>query len=115
MKVPRPTYPRVNCLAPDCKRGTTRLATLASGAAPEWICGPHWQAVPKVWRQRLSLYRRRYFAAERKGDKEGMAVAQRVFWRRWDRIAALVRNPASVTTGEGLPLGVADQLKRMGL
>lgn len=111
----RTVYPRVNCLAPGCKRGTTRCEPHKNGAPVEWICGTHYQQVPKVWRQRLSLYRRRYFAAERKGDHEGMAVASRVFWRRWERIVALVQNPASVTTGEGLPIGMADELRRMGL
>lgn len=115
MKAPRPTYPRVNCIAPDCRRGTTRLRPHSNGMEVEWICAVHWRAVPKAWRQRLSLFRRRYFAAERKGDSDTMTRAGRAFWRCWDRIANLARNPASVTTGEGLPLGMADELRRMGL
>ena len=83
------------------------------GTAPEWICGEHWKRVPKTWRQRLSLYRRRYNAAERKGDEEGMRVAARVWWSRWERCKALFAEDQH-KDGD-MPALMQEDLRRVGL
>ena len=105
-------FPRVNCLAPGCKRGTTRIEPGANGFQGEWICAHHWRTVPKTWRQRLSLYRRRYSRAVDHGDDLKAQSAARCYWSRWDRIAALVRANEGET---GLPLDLETELRRDGL
>jgi hypothetical protein len=62
----------------------------------------------------MSLYRRRYTAAERKGDEQGMHVASRCWWGRWDRIVMMLSNPGEVMNGE-LPATMAEELRREGL
>ncbi|MGE4302458.1 MAG: hypothetical protein AB7E24_00320 [Novosphingobium sp.] len=114
MKRARPTYPRVNCLVSGCKRGTTRAAPHDDGTPAEIICGKHWRTVPKAWRSRLSLYGRRYRAAERKDDQRGMDIAARCWWQRWERIKQLLLNPEAVMT-EDLPATMVQELKSAGL
>jgi hypothetical protein len=43
---------RSPCCVPGCRRTTK--------GSHEWVCGNHWPAVPKAWRRRLALIRRRY-------------------------------------------------------
>lgn len=112
MRKARPRYPRVNCLVPGCKRGTTRCAPEADGSEPEIICDPHWRTVPITWRKRLSLYRRRYTLAERKGDERGMEVAARCWWHRWEAITRLFKQPAQ---GEAIDPLMAEGLRKAGL
>lgn len=114
MKRARPTYPRVNCLVAGCKRGTTRAAPRSDGSPPEIICGPHWRTVPKEWRRRLSLYARRYRAAEAKDDQRGMGMAGQLWWGRWRRICDLFREPESALVDD-MPITLVERLKAEGL
>lgn len=113
-KRPRPTYPRVECLAPGCRRGTTRIKPHADGSPGEWVCADHWRTVPKAWRQRLSLYGRRYRAAVARGDDRAIGVAARCWWRRWEAIKATLCDPADVGEGD-LPITMGEELRRLGL
>lgn len=52
---------RLHCLVPGCRRTRGQR----KGEPPlrddeEWVCGPHWTAVPRFLRQRQSRLRRRY-------------------------------------------------------
>lgn len=107
-------HPRVNCVVAGCQRGTARLPPGKEGSTPEFICGSHWRSVPKPWRTRISLYRRRFFAARRKDDQRGMEVAYRCFWNRWDSSVDLLNNPQSVMHGD-LPASLATRLAAQGL
>lgn len=108
------SHPRINCLVPGCKRGTTRIAPYQDGTSPEVICGKHWRTVPKAWRLAMSRYRRAFAAAERKGDERRQQVARRCWWSGWDRIVRTLCNPETVMAGE-LPATVAEELRRDGL
>jgi len=114
LKPRRQSYPRVNCLVADCRRGTTRCPPNADGGVPEIICGKHWRMVPKAWRQTMTMLRRRYTSAERKGDEAGMRRAARIWWQSWGRIVALFNDPESVMNGE-LPAALSEGLRREGL
>lgn len=108
----RTGYPRVNCLVPGCKRGSTRFAPGEDGTAPEIICGPHWRTVPIAWRRRQALFSRRYRLAERKGDERAMQVSSRCWWSGWDRIKRLLtEQPHS----DGLDPMMAEGLRKAGL
>lgn len=102
-------FPRINCLVPECRRGTTRLEPYEDGVLPEWICGPHWRTVPQAWRKRLSLYRRRYSAAEARDDTMQMRTANRCFWGRWRAIKRLFEDTEQ--TGE-MPIVMHEALRR---
>lgn len=62
----------------------------------------------------MALYRRRFFKAQRKDDVRGMEAAARCFWSRWKATVDLLNDPGSILS-EGLPLGMADTLRREGL
>lgn len=114
MKPARPSYPRVNCLVPGCKRGTTRMEPREDGTPPEVICGKHWRTVPVAWRRRMTLFRRKATAAEKRGDEAKLMRASMAWWQGWDRIVRLLSNPDSVMAGE-LPVTIATELEREGL
>lgn len=107
-------FPRVQCLAPDCQRGTTRIRPNEDGDQDEWICGDHWRRVPKSWKSRLSLFRRRYFAAERKADEATMQRASHAYWNIWARIKRSLQSPESEMV-EGMPAIMLSELRRDGL
>lgn len=105
----RPIFPRINCVVPGCKRGSTRFAPDS-----EIICGEHWRKIPVAWRRRFSLYKRRYNAARIKADDRAIEVAGRCLDSRWRRMKALLTNPESIMVG-GMPATIAEQLRREGL
>lgn len=108
----RQRYPRINCLVPGCKRGTTTVPPNFDGSEPEIICDPHWRTVPLAWRKRLTLYRRKYSRAAKIGDAEKMDVAARCWWRRWEAIKRLFVASAANSNLEPL---MAEQLRKDGL
>ncbi len=66
--------PRVNCLVPGCERGTTTLEPLPEGSvwlehpedrAHRFICGGHWQQVPRYMKRRRSRLVREWRAIRR--------------------------------------------------
>lgn len=61
----RSAYPRINCVVPDCRRGSTRYKP-----GTELLCGQHWRKVPLSWRRKMALYRRARTLAERKGNQD---------------------------------------------
>lgn len=95
------------CLIADCNRRTTRCE-----AATEWICATHWRMVPRSWKRRLSLFRRVYAKAERRGDVVDMDRAARAWWKAWNRIKALFEVEA--LQGD-VPPALAEVLRKDGL
>ncbi|WP_375263233.1 hypothetical protein [Palleronia sp.] len=68
---------RLPCIVPGCHRTIgQRKGKPPIQVGDEWICGRHWQGVPKAKRQRLARYRRRA-----KRDPRW----RRPFWKMWDR------------------------------
>ena len=110
----RVSHPRINCVIPGCKRGTTRCAPRDDGALPQIICGKHWRTVPKAWRQVMSGYGRVFRRAERRGDERVMQMASRSWWRGWNNIVETLSTPGTIMSGD-LPATVAEVLRRDGL
>ncbi|HIQ17231.1 MAG TPA: hypothetical protein EYH41_04420 [Novosphingobium capsulatum] len=105
----RPAYPRINCVVPGCRRGSTRYKP-----GTELLCGQHWRKVPLSWRRKMALYRRARTLAERKGNQDKVEAATRCLLRRWDAAVRLLTKPESVMQG-GVPAAIAEQLRREGL
>lgn len=105
----RPTYPRISCVVPGCKRGSTRYKP-----GTELLCGRHWRMVPVGWRRKMALYRRAHTLAERKGNLAKAEAAKRCLWRRWDVAVRLLSHPESMMR-DGVPAAMAEQLRREGL
>lgn len=103
----RPTFPRINCCIPDCKRGTT---TFEPGTL--MICGKCWRKAPKLIRQQWSRARRRGNALDKKGDPRAD-----IFHRRangiFNHIRELLTEPYQ--GGEDLPPLMAEELRKAGL
>lgn len=62
----------IPCVVPHCPRST-------QGDFPEWICGPHWQAVSKRARRFKRLAEKRWRAAKAECeaiDREGYEFAK---------------------------------------
>lgn len=62
--------PRVACLVPYCRR------TRAHNRYAEWICGPHWRAVP----YEVRLAKRRAQADARRDPSPANLAAERAAW-----------------------------------
>ena len=105
-------YPRVECIVPDCKCGTTRFPPLSNGHLVSYICPKHWRPVPKHWKRRLSLFRRREKAYRLKGDDHKADMALRCEIRHWERIKRFVLAGYGVS---GLPVDLESELRRVGL
>ena len=73
---------RIPCCVPFCRR-TTRRRPEWTGEV-EWICGPHWKAVPRDLKLNVSRWRRRLRA-----DPGSAKAAFRfdMAWRRCRRVA----------------------------
>lgn len=57
----RSAGPRLNCAVPGCKRTRgQRKGENPIRESDEWICGPHWQAVPAYIRRRKTKLFQRY-------------------------------------------------------
>lgn len=108
---PRPTYPRVECLVPGCRRGTTRLENNGDGSV-ELICGRHWRTVPLSWRRRIALFKRHVKRADRRGDAEKYRQAVNAEWRMWQRVRAMFLDAPS---SDELPAHLAEHLRDLGL
>lgn len=105
--VKRPSYPRINCCVPDCKRGTT---TFEPGTT--MICGKCWRKAPKLLRQQWSHARRRGNTLDKKGDPRAD-----IFHPRANGIFNHIREMLSESCGqqEGLPPLMAEELRKAGL
>lgn len=108
-QVTRLTYPRINCVVPSCKYGSTRYKP-----GTELLCGRHWRMVPLSWRRKMALYRRAGTLAARKGNQAKVEAANRCLWRRWDAAVRLLCQPDAVMAC-GVPAAMAEQLRRDGL
>jgi hypothetical protein len=103
------SHPRIECCITGCTRGTTRLEP-----GSEFICGKHWQRIPRLWRQRLANMRRRHTIAERNFDQVKAARAARAWWSIWDRCKRHLEDPESEMV-EGMPASMHEELRRTGL
>lgn len=129
---PRAGHPRVNCLVPGCKRGTTRLEPFPEGfrslqhpdrTGLEWVCGPHWRRVPAYLRRRERRLVRRW---EKLGGPEGywkqpggsparlaLLRLEKLIPRLWDRMVAIAKGEDEPAAG--VPAGLAEELRRVAL
>ena len=106
-KLDRPSYPRINCCIPGCRRGTT---TFEPGTT--MICGKCWRRAPKRLRDRWSFWRRKAKLLRKKEDGRWEACEDRAYVQ-FEHIRMLL-------TGEGedggtLPALMAEELRRIGL
>ena len=115
-------FPRVNCAAAGCHRGTTTIEPLTDGrcwlntGTPrcEWLCGTHWSRVPRAWKRRRTKLLRRFrkvwpddagwsdLAPEAQRDAERLLTLFRKMWRRM----------VGHVSGAG---GIDEELRRLGL
>lgn len=68
------TDSRQPCIVPHCRRTRVR------GQSPEWICGPHWTAVPAKYRRAYNRRRRRVALGGYTDPRQIEAVCR--LWRR---------------------------------
>lgn len=108
VKPPRPTYPRINCSVPGCKRGTTRVEPGA-----QIVCGKCWKKAPKATRDQYARWRRKARALERKSDPRAEIAWERM-GRTFDAILLLLSSPPAPEAEEMDPL-MAEQLRKDGL
>ncbi len=130
MKAKRQTsgFPRVGCLVPGCKRGTTRIEPLPDnrfwlhhdGRDPQYICGVHWARVPKALRRRDRMFIRAWRKLSEPwppipGDQEQKArqveMLIRKSWERIKRVACGDETPMY----DDIPAAMSDDLRRLGL
>lgn len=104
-KVGRPSYPRIGCSVKRCHRGTSRLPP-----GNVYICPNHWRQVPKSWKRRLSLFRRRAGAAS---TDEQYDRAARAWWATFRRIVKLFDEDH--VQGDQMPAIMKEQLRKDGL
>lgn len=102
----RPSYPRINCAIPGCRRGTT---THPPGGSI--ICGICWRKAPKALRDQYSRWRRKTDQLRRKGDPRADIAAARTGRTFWAIHAVLTAPPPD----EGLPPLMAEALREAGL
>lgn len=102
----RPTYPRINCCIPGCKRGTT---THPPGRSI--ICGKCWRKAPKAMRDQYSRWRRKGDRLEKKGDPRAEIAFVRMARTFWAIRRVLVDPPPPY---EMSPL-MAEELRAAGL
>lgn len=102
-----PTYPRIECLAEGCRRGTS---TLPPGG---WmVCAKHWRMVPKSWKRRLNLIRRRWRKAERMQDWGKCAHCHRLHSKMLKRIRQLFDYEHE---GKEMPLAMREELRDIAI
>lgn len=116
-------FPRVECLAPDCKRGTTRIRPLDpgrfwldhDGVDPEWFCPKHWKMVPKSWKRRRRRMLRAYDRACEAKDRQRGQRIERILRSIWRRMKFSIVIPDRYKSDDGLPVAMADEIRRLGL
>ena len=108
-------FPRVNCLVPDCRRGTTTIRPNAEGEQGEYVCAVHWRTVPKDWKQRLSLFIRRMKKARGEDNDVDLQRSARAYWRCWTRIRKYLTKPDQFVGAAGMPLALEQELTRSGI
>lgn len=107
MKPPRPSYPRINCSVPGCRRGTT---TFEPGTL--MICGKCWRKAPQLMRRQYSKARQLWKRCVRRDDPRADYWAWQVD-RRWNDILQLLTERSE---GDGeLPPLLEEELRKAGL
>lgn len=130
MKSKRQTcgFPRVSCLVPGCKRGTTRIEPLPDdrfwlhhdGSDPEYICAVHWARVPKMLKRRDRMLVRAWRKVAEPwppapGRRERKAMqAERLIRLSWKKIKRVACGDATPMNGD-IPAAMSDELRRLGL
>jgi len=104
---------RLNCCVPGCKRSTSRFGDDAAERGVRFICGPHWSTVPRSWKRRLSLFKRRATKAFRTGDADQLERAQRAIVRAWARIEGVFAQAEPI--GDELPSWLTLHLRDLAL
>ena len=99
--------PRLECMAPGCSRGTRRYP---SG---EFICAKHWRTVPQSWKRRMTLFRRKRFAAEKRGDADRSRRLSNLELDLWFRIRRHIIG--AELEGDDLPPGLEGHLRDLAL
>lgn len=129
----RPSYPRVPCIVPGCKRGTTRLQPLGEDQVAlehpdrpgnEWICGPHWRRVPLYLKRRRTKLTKRWerlnpthcFWHLKPGSLARLDALrlEKLIPRLWDRMVAIAKGEDE-PLGAGIPAGLGEELRRLAL
>lgn len=74
---------RLRCCVPFCKRtrGPRKGDNPPITEATEWLCGPHWQAIPASLRRRRSLILRKM----RRASGERLQRIHTIDGRMWKR------------------------------
>ena len=77
---------RIPCVVPGCPRTTGRAVYIKrfKHEPGDWICGPHWQGVPKGWRRAVVRHRREerrygFFPREAAYDRLWRAIYRELF------------------------------------
>jgi len=109
----RSGHPRVNCLVPGCRRGTTTVPPEDQRRGVQYLCGTHWRQVPRSLKNRMAKYRRRARAAERRHDYETANRWHDLDVAIWKRITDQFLEPEQFSGG--FPPALRAELERDGL
>lgn len=108
-------FPVVRCSVDGCMRGTSRIEPVTGNqiwlntgtADPGWICGGHWPRVPRSYKRRMTLFRRRLRKLWPDGAAEPVGDAMRdyervwaLYRRMWQRCVEAAAGPRDMTIEE---------------
>lgn len=108
MRRQRPHHPRIECSVPGCERGSTYFEP-----GTRFICGRCWRRAPQDIRVSYTRWRRKFTAAERRGDERAINAYGFQVGRAWERVLRLLT--AEAETGTEVPALMAEQLRKDGL